>query len=72
MVTFLQTYLKQVKMDRDIRALYAQKTFCASFHAPHKHQFQAFLFACLIQECSTQGTTLGCCLKAGSLINTLM
>lgn len=49
MVTFLQTYLKFVKLGRDTRAVHCLKVDCA---AVHTLMISGFLFACLPQECA--------------------
>lgn len=49
MVTFLQTYLKSVKLDRDTQAVHCLKIDCA---AVHTLVISGFLFARLPQECA--------------------
>lgn len=49
MVTFLQTYLKFVELDRDTQAVHCLKVDCA---AVHTLMISGFLFACLPQECA--------------------
>lgn len=49
MVTFLQTYLNFMKLDRDTQAVQCLKIDCAAVHAL---MVSGFLFACLPQECA--------------------
>lgn len=49
MVTFLQTYLKSVKLDRDTQAVHCLKIDCA---AVHTLVISGFLLARLPQECA--------------------
>lgn len=50
MVTFLQTYLKFVKLDRDTQAVHRLKFDCAALL--HTLMISGFQFACLPQECA--------------------